>query len=148
MNDYAPGNLCTFDLQITIRVRNNHRDNWPVNSYEMTITPINSGAFVNERGTSSTFLSLLTKQDVLSSLGQPGYTKHEVGRMIGGSSFMERIHSVVRNIGQFAHRVAPIAKNVLANIPGNPYTSAASAALGAVGYGQPNHKALENRVAS
>ena len=119
-----------------------------MNSYEMIIIPINSGVFVNERGTSSTFLSLLTKQDVLSSLGQPGYTRNEIGRMIGGSSFTDKLHSALKWVGQAAHRFAPIAKHVLSNIPGNPYTSAASAALGALGYGQPNHKALENRVAS
>ena len=141
----APGSLGTCNLQVTLQVRNNHRDNWPVNSYEMIIIPINSGVFVNERGTSSTFLSLLTKQDVLSSLGQPGYTKHEVGRMIGGSSFMDKIHSVVRHIGQFAHRVAPMAKNMM-TMSGNPYAQAGAAALGALGYG--NHKTLENRVAS
>ena len=55
---YAPGSLGTFNLQATLQVRNNHKDNWPVNSYEMIIIPINSGVFVNERGTSSLFLSL------------------------------------------------------------------------------------------
>ena len=144
---YAPGSLGTFNLQVTLQVRNNHRDNWPVNSYEMIIIPINSGVFVNERGTSSTFLSLLTKQDVLSSLGQPGYTRNEIGRMIGGSSFTDKLHSALKWVGQAAHRFAPMAKNMLAST-GNPYASAAATALGALGYGQPNHKALENRVAS
>ena len=62
----------------------------------------------------------------------------------------DKLHSALMGgVGcQAAHRFAPIAKKVLANIPGNPYTSAASAALGALGYGQPNQKALENRVAS
>ena len=110
----------------------------------MVIIPINSGVFVNERGTSSTFLSLLTEQDALSSLGQPGYTKHAVGRMIGGSSFMDRIHSVVRNIGQFAHRVAPMAKNMLAST-GNPYASAAATALGS---GSCDHRGAARAAAS
>ena len=60
------------------------------------------------------------------------------------SSFMDKIHSVVRNIGQFAHRVAPMAKNMM-TMSGNPYAQAGAAALGALGYG---HKTLENRVAS
>ena len=44
-----------------------------------------------------------------------------------------------------AHRFAPMAKNMLAST-GNPYASAAATALGALGYGQPNHKALENKL--
>ena len=67
--------------------------------------------------------------------------------MIGGSSFTDKLHSALKWVGQAANRFAPIAKNMLAST-GNPYASAASAALGALGYGQPNHKALENRVAS
>ena len=67
---YAPGSLGTFNLQIILDVVNNHGETWPANSYEMIIIPMNSGVFVNERGTSSTFLSLLTKQDVLDSLNQ------------------------------------------------------------------------------
>ena len=39
---------------------------------------MNSRVIVNERGTSSTFLSLLTKQDVLDSLKQQPYTNYEI----------------------------------------------------------------------
>ena len=94
---------------------------------------------------SSTFVSLLTKQDVLSVLSQPSYTNFEIQRMIGGRSFGERIHSALHWLGQKAQQLAPIAKNVLAS-SGNPYGQAASAALGALGYG--HHKTLENRIAS
>ena len=50
---------------MTLRVQNNHYDTWDeTTGHELVIIPLNSGVFVNERGTSSTFLSLLTKQDV------------------------------------------------------------------------------------
>ncbi|MFM7984648.1 MAG: major capsid protein V20 domain-containing protein, partial [Candidatus Fonsibacter sp.] len=67
---YAPGSLGTFNLQINLQVQNNQNEDWPGDSYEMVIMALNSGVFVNERGTSSTFLSLLTKQDVLDALQQ------------------------------------------------------------------------------
>ena len=67
----APGSFGTFNLQVTLQVRNNYMGSWPVKYYEMIIIPIKSGVFVNERGTSSTSFSLLTKQGALSSLGQP-----------------------------------------------------------------------------
>ena len=82
----APGSLGTFNLKVTLQVRNNHRDSCPMDSYVVIIIPITSGSFVNERGTSSTFLSLRTKQDVLSSPRQLGYTRDGIGRMVGGST--------------------------------------------------------------
>ena len=65
---YAPGPLGTFNLQLSVTVVNNQYVHWNNNEYELAIMPMNSGVFVNERGTSSTFLSLLTKQGVLDSL--------------------------------------------------------------------------------
>ena len=41
---------------------------------------MNSG----ERGASSTFLSLLTKQDALDSLRQTPYSNFQIKRMVGG----------------------------------------------------------------
>ena len=64
----APSSLGTFNLQLQSEVVSNHKVDWGSNEVELVIIPINSGCFVNERGTSSTFISLVTKQDVLSSL--------------------------------------------------------------------------------
>jgi hypothetical protein len=58
----------------------------------MVIMPMLSGVFVNERGTSSTFISLLTKEDVIQASQQEPYTSYEIKRMIGGS-FMD-IHQI------------------------------------------------------
>ncbi|MFM7984114.1 MAG: hypothetical protein ACKPKO_32795, partial [Candidatus Fonsibacter sp.] len=64
-------------------MQNNHNEDWPGDSYEMVIMKLNAGVFVNERGTSSTFLSLLTKQDVLDALQQQPYSNFEVRRLVG-----------------------------------------------------------------
>ncbi len=45
---------------------------------------LNSGVFVNEHGTYSTVLSLLTTQHVLDALQQQPYSNFEVRRMVGG----------------------------------------------------------------
>ncbi|MFM7987816.1 MAG: major capsid protein V20 domain-containing protein, partial [Candidatus Fonsibacter sp.] len=81
---YAPGSLGSFKLQIKLDVQNNTYQDWPGGSYEMVIIPMQSGVFVNERGTSSTFLSLLTKQDVLDALQQQPYSNYEIRKMVGG----------------------------------------------------------------
>ena len=69
---YAPGSLGSFNLQVRLEAQSNHYDTWltATEQHEMVIIPMNSGVFVNERGTSSTFLFLLTKQDVLDALQQ------------------------------------------------------------------------------
>ena len=136
---YAPGSLGTFNLQIILDVVNNHGETWPANSYEMIIIPMNSGVFVNERGTSSTFLSLLTKQDVLDSLNQTPYTNFEVNRLVGGASFGDKVRSGLRWI----HSKMPAVKQVLGNIP-HPIAQTAHNVLGAVGYGK--HAAIEDRL--
>ena len=45
---------------------------------------MNFGVFVNEKGTSSTFTTLLSKQDVLDTQGQQAYALGEFPRMVGG----------------------------------------------------------------
>jgi len=149
---YAPGSLGTFNLQLTLDVQNNHKNDWRSEDVELIIIPINSGVFVNERGTSSTFISLLTKQDVLASLEQEPYTNFEVRRMVGGSSFMDNLRNGVRWLGQKVREHAPqvlgnlatTAKGIMAS-SGSPYGAAGAAALGALGYGRP-HRAISDRT--
>ena len=50
---YAPGSLGSFNLQMAVTVQNNQYTDWLENSYELVIIPMNTGVFVNERGTSS-----------------------------------------------------------------------------------------------
>ncbi|MFM7988399.1 MAG: major capsid protein V20 domain-containing protein, partial [Candidatus Fonsibacter sp.] len=81
---YAPGSLGSFNLQLQVTVENNQNKTWLGSDYELVIMVMNSGVFVNERGTSSTFIGLLTKQDVLDALQQQPYNSNEVRRMVGG----------------------------------------------------------------
>ncbi|MFM7989995.1 MAG: major capsid protein V20 domain-containing protein, partial [Candidatus Fonsibacter sp.] len=81
---YAPGSLGSFNLQLQVTVENNQNYKWAGNAYELVVMVMNSGVFVNERGTSSTFIGLLTKQDVLDALQQQPYNNNEVRRMVGG----------------------------------------------------------------
>ena len=83
---YTPGSLGSFNLQLQVTVQNNQNYTWAGNEYELVIMVMNSGVFVNERGTSSTFLGLLTKQDVLDALQQQPYSNNEVRNMVGGGS--------------------------------------------------------------
>ena len=137
---YAPGSLGSFNLQMAVTVQNNQYTDWPENSYELIIMPMNSGVFVNERGTSSTFLSLLTKQDVLDALQQQPYSNSEIRRMVGGG-FLDSLKSA---LGWVKGKL-PAVRGVLENIP-NPYAQTGANVLKTMGYGQ-GHKSIDNRLA-
>ena len=137
---YAPGSLGSFNLQLTVQVQNNQYEVWPENSYELVIIPMNTGVFVNERGTSSTFLSLLTKQDVLDALQQQPYSNFEMRRMVGGG-FLDGLKSAVG----WVKGKLPGLRSALEMVP-NPYAQTGATVLKTLGYGQ-GHKSIDNRLA-
>jgi len=137
---YAPGSLGTFNLQINVQAQNNQNEDWAANSYELVIMTLNSGVFVNERGTSSTFLSLLTKQDVLDALQQQPYSNFEVRRMVGGG-FLDNIRSAMGWI----HSKLPAVRGALEHIS-HPYAQTGANVLRALGYGK-GGKPMDPRLA-
>ena len=137
---YAPGSLGSFNLQLTVQVQNNQYEVWPENSYELVIIPMNTGVFVNERGTSSTFLSLLTKQDVLDALQQQPYSNFEMRRMVGGG-FLDGLKSAVG----WVKGKLPGLRSALEMVP-SQYAQTGASVLKTLGYGQ-GHKSIDNRLA-
>jgi hypothetical protein len=84
---YAAGSLGNFNLQVNVTVQNNTL--YAINAsgapeLEVVLITMNSGVFVNERGTSSTYTGILTKQDVLEASQQDHYTYNDIERMVGG----------------------------------------------------------------
>jgi hypothetical protein len=139
---YAPGSLGTFNLQMQVTCQNNQFLDWGAGTYELVIIPMNSGVFVNERGTSSTFLSLLTKQDVLDALQQQPYSNYEIRRMVGGG-FLDGLKSA---LGWVKGKL-PMVRSILENVP-NQYAQTGATVLRTLGYGQSGggHKAIDNRL--
>ena len=137
---YAPGSLGSFNLQLTVQVQNNQYEAWPENSYELVIIPMNTGVFVNERGTSSTFLSLLTKQDVLDALQQQPYSNYEIRRMVG-SGFLDGLKSAVG----WVKGKLPGVRSALEMVP-HPYAQTGATVLKTLSYGQ-GHQSIDNRLA-
>jgi hypothetical protein len=86
---YAPGSIGQFSIQISVEVDNYSRD--PVTP-ELVIVCMNSGSFATERGTSSTYTALLTKQDVLDASMQEPVSRGEYTRLVGGG-FLDSLKS-------------------------------------------------------
>ena len=121
-------------------VQHNTYVTWAENSAELVIMPMNCGVFVNEKGTSSTFLSLPTKQDVLDNLNQEAYSHSEIHRMVGGS-FLDNVRS---SLG-WVHSKLPVVKHILNHIP-HAYAQTGAKVLDALGYAKPAGR-LQDRLA-
>jgi len=125
---YAPGSLGNFNLQVNLVLENYLP--YAITNCEVVVITMNSGVFVNERGTSSTYTGILTKQDVLDASQQQAYTKSDVARLVGGG-FLDMVKSGVQKLAPIA---LPIAKNLLGSMD-NSVAKLASQGLGALGYG-------------
>jgi hypothetical protein len=93
---YAAGSLGNFNIQVKLNCYNNNvyglSDNAGEfgvvgNNLDLVLITMNSGVFVCERGTSSTYTGILTKQDVLEASQQDHYTHDDVKRLVGGGIF-------------------------------------------------------------
>lgn len=91
---YAPGSLGTFQLQVRMTLFNQSTVDLAASEYEIVIITLNSGCFVCERGTSSTYTGILTKQDVLDASSKQPYFKSDVERCVG-AGLMDNLKTVV-----------------------------------------------------
>jgi hypothetical protein len=126
---YASGSLGNFNLQIRMNVTNNLSAQ--VNDLEFVVITMNSGVFCCERGTSSTYTGILTKQDVLDASAQQPYFKSDAERIVGGG-FLDSLKSVV---GRVLPMLMPEAKKRLGQMD-SPYGKAGEKVLDALGYGR------------
>ena len=124
---YASGSLGNFSLQINLQVANQ----FPYQiAPEIVLITMNSGLFVNERGTSSTYTGILTKQDVLEASAQEPMYQSSVKRMVGGG-FLDSLKSVA---GKILPHLLKASKEELGK-SGHPVAKMAHSAMGAMGYG-------------
>ena len=91
---YAPGSIGNFTFQIRVTCENyGSVDVTP----ELVVATMNSGSFATEKGTSSTYTALLTKEDVLNASQQEPTAHSDVKRMVGGG-FLDSLKSVFKFI--------------------------------------------------
>jgi hypothetical protein len=133
---FSCGSLGNFNLQLNIYADNNNPSiplDAPLNIYIVTM---NSGVFVCERGTSSTYTGILTRADVLEASEQDAYTHSDVKRMVGGG-FLDRLKSGVAKLAPLVKAVAPalapMAKEYLSKK--GSLGKLASSGISALGYG-------------
>jgi len=136
---YASGSLGNFNLQLNLTVENTSASNAP--SVEIVLITVNSGIFCCERGTSSVYTGILTKQDVLDCSAQEPHYRQDVKRMVGGG-FLDSLKSVV---GKILPHVARYARQKLGESD-NQYAQGADKLLKAIGMGASGGKKLSDRL--
>jgi hypothetical protein len=101
---YAAGSLGNFNIQVQLDVYNTA--SWAAKGkYEIVLVTMNSGVFVCERGTSSTYTGILTKQDVLEASQQEHYTHDDVERLVG-AGFFDKIKSGISKLASKGKEMA------------------------------------------
>jgi hypothetical protein len=122
---YAPGSLGNFQLQFQVQVQNQDQADpdsivgqsalydIPANSLELVLVVMNSGIMVTERGQTSTYTGILTKQDVLDASQQTPFSITNVQRIVGSGS-LDRGRALPASIGHaMASKSAPVVAKAL-----------------------------------
>jgi hypothetical protein len=92
---YAPGSLGNFQIQFQLDVVNQSAtDIVP----ELVLITVNSGVFVTERGQSSVYTGILTKQDVLDASQQDPFSVAHVTRKVG-AGMLDRGKALPKHFG-------------------------------------------------
>ena len=102
IEDYlAPGSIGNFTFMIRVTAENwGDADITP----DLYVCTMNSGAFALERGTSSTYTALLTKDDCLNAVAtQVPISNSELTRMVGGG-FLDSLKTAYKWLANPQHR--------------------------------------------
>lgn len=103
---YAPGSLGNFNLQFQVTLENYGLS--AIADYQLVVITMNSGVFVTEKGQSSVYTGILTKQDVLEASSMEPITGNAFKRMVGGS-FWDSIKSIGSKVWRGIKSVLPYA---------------------------------------
>ena len=128
---YCPSSIGQFNLQVTVQVANLTKDTW--NNYELVVLVESPGVLITDRGSSSTFVGLLTKDAVLQTKDSPdhitlAYAKH----MVGGSWY----HGALNGMRWLHNHGISAAKNWVKDHINHPIANKAVEVASALGYGQ------------
>jgi hypothetical protein len=107
---YAPGSLGNFNLQFTMEVTNNTAVE--LSNYQLMVIVQNSGVFSLERGVSSSYLGILTKQDVMDASRTTAIPYNEAIRMVGGGKVGNFFKAVASKLGDAGMAALPALKDL------------------------------------
>jgi hypothetical protein len=110
---------------------------FPIPDTELIVCFVNSGVFQSTAGSSSQYIGVMGKEQVLKTIMEEPVTSSENQRLIG-AGFLSNIRSALPSLSSVVKNIAPLAKLALKSSD-NPMAQKAVGALGALGYGKPRH---------
>lgn len=119
---YAPGSLGNFQLQFQLTVANQTDAPVPANSLEIVLVVVNSGVMVTDRGQTSTYTGILTKQDVLDASQTEAVSNHDIKRIVGsgmmdsGRALPMKVCDMLRNARSLPAKAVEIAKEAVSKM--------------------------------
>lgn len=142
-NWFASGSLGNFNLQFNVTVANYSNVDYSSTGntkLELVLVTMNSGVASFERGTTSIFTGILTKNDVLTTAEQEPYSTSEVKRLVGGS-----MGDKLKSFGRFLAPKLPKLREMLESSD-NEYAKAGASALKHLGYGMSGGKKSRSKL--
>lgn len=116
---YSIGSLINANLQVKVKAEN-YDENATV-ATELVIVLMNVGVFTSERGNSATFLSPVSKQDVLDVANDTPVPASDVKRMVG-YGFLDNLKtmlaSAMKNPSKVVEAVCSVAKPLASAVSG------------------------------
>jgi hypothetical protein len=138
---YAPGSIGQFSLQVQVDVANLTKDTWT--NYELVVAVQNPGVIITDRGSSSTFVGLLTKDAVLQTKDESEHiTLAHAHHIVGGSIWSKGLNAL-----RWVHdRISPT-KEWIKNHINHPVANKAVEIAEKLGYGMSGGTSkLQNRL--
>ena len=118
---YAPGSLGNFQLQFTLSLSSKLA--LTASNLELVLVVVNSGIMVTDRGQTSTYTGILTKQDVLDASQQEPLSEIDVKRIVGSGHLdsgralpMSVCNALLRKAGPLAEKGMDKAKELVASM--------------------------------
>jgi len=125
--DESAGVLGNYQLQITVKARNNY--NKTLTSANFMIIVVSEGSFTIENGRAVTQIGVLTRQDVLDSKLSDVYTYKDLQDIQGGN-FFTNLKSSLSKVGKFVkdNKLASKGLNLIADVIPDVYMPAKTVA--------------------
>jgi hypothetical protein len=118
---YAPGSLGNFQLQFVLTLSSKLA--LASANLELVLVVVNSGIMVTDRGQTSTYTGILTKQDVLDASQQEPLNEMDVRRIVGSGHLdsgralpMSVCNALLRKVGSLADKGMDKGKELVASM--------------------------------
>ena len=143
---FAPGSITQANFSVAITVSNTLGATpfGAGSNVEAVVIFVHSGMIVSSLGSTSSYVGLLTKENVLQASEKPVINKGEYDRQFGGSWFSSLKSGISKGL-KYAKPVASMAKSALGQ-SNDPRARQAAAALGAMGAGYSAGSKMNGRI--